>query len=125
MLTLRRDVGTGMARGAALTALVTLAGAFPPSGAEAGDLPSWMSEPVERDRHTTLLARFDDPQSVQPEYERDGTGAARPQLRRLGPRQARQRNRDRRPRRPAQLSQSRQPAPAGRHGPVLDPQQAG
>ena len=43
---------------------------------ELGDLPSWVSEPVERDRHTTLLARFDDAESVQPEYERDGTGAA-------------------------------------------------
>ncbi len=43
---------------------------------ELGDLPSWVSGPVERDRHTTLLARFDDAQSVQPDYERDGTGAA-------------------------------------------------
>ena len=41
-----------------------------------GRLPSWVSAAVERDRHTTLLARFDDAVSVQPEYERDGTGAA-------------------------------------------------
>ena len=35
-----------------------------------------MSAPVARDRHTTLLARFDAPGSIQPDYERDGTGAA-------------------------------------------------
>ncbi len=43
---------------------------------ESDRLASWMSAPVEQDRHTTLLARFDDAASVQPEYERDGTGAA-------------------------------------------------
>ena len=31
---------------------------------------------MDRDRHTTLLARFDAPDSIQPDYERDGTGAA-------------------------------------------------
>ena len=44
--------------------------------AEPDRLPPWVSAPVERDRHTTLLARFDDTAIVQPDYERDGTGAA-------------------------------------------------
>ncbi len=70
--------GVGVVLGTALIAFVTLVGGVPVSvfAEEPGCLPSWVSAPVERDRHTTLLARFDDVASVQPDYERDGTGAA-------------------------------------------------
>ena len=56
--------------------LLTSGSAATVQASESGRVPSWVSAPVERDRHTTLLARFDDRQSVQPDYERDGTGAA-------------------------------------------------
>ncbi len=65
--------------GTALTALVALAEGNTDTilaSEEAGRLPPWVSAAAERDRHTTLLARFDDTASVQPDYERDGTGAA-------------------------------------------------
>ena len=72
----RGNQGPGGVLRTSLTALVVLAAGTAVLAAESGHLPSWVSSPVERDRHTTLLARFDDAVSVQPEYERDGTGAA-------------------------------------------------
>ncbi len=72
-----RDIrGAGIVLGTALAALQILIAGTAVLAAAPHRLPAWASAPVERDRHTTLLARFDDAQSVQPEYERDGTGAA-------------------------------------------------
>ena len=42
----------------------------------AGELPEWWNAPAERDRHTTLLARFDARDRVDVEYERACRGAA-------------------------------------------------
>ncbi len=73
----RHRRGTGIGRTTLAGLVVLVAGnAEAVQAVESGRLPSWMSAPVEQDRHTTLLARFDDAASVQPEYERDGTGAA-------------------------------------------------
>ena len=45
-----------------------------PADTPGGDLPEWFSAPIERDRHTTLLARFDGRSDA--DYERDGRGVA-------------------------------------------------
>ena len=46
------------------------------AGEDAGELPGWFSDPVQRDRHSTLVARFDQPGPVQAEYARTAKGAS-------------------------------------------------
>src|SRR5258706_1457081 len=46
------------------------------AGEDAGALPAWFSDPVERDRHTTLLARFDKGGKLEDDYSRNANGAS-------------------------------------------------
>ena len=63
---------TNSATATAILSAVCLLCIGPSSGfaADAGQMPEWFGAPVERDRHTTLIARFDDSGSCDADYAR-------------------------------------------------------
>jgi len=56
---------------AAFLSVICLNATPPPAhAANTGQMPDWFGAPVERDRHTTLIARFDDSESCDADYAR-------------------------------------------------------